>query len=165
MDTQASIELNLGVDADVVSAILEVVFLASESLEDHLAVDPAAQSGTPDDPDLAEVLIHDLQATLHDDCTALIQLLQNGTLSEGSTRISVDLAESLLRSASAIRLRLRQGVLQRLEDEALETGSIRLAGLPSDQQRAYACYLFLAGLQSLVIEQLDPDAADIDEVG
>ena len=39
-----------------------------------------------------------------------------------------------------------------------DNGEIDILELPMDQQRCFACYIFLAHLQSLILHELDPEA-------
>jgi len=55
-------------------------------------------------------------------------------------------------------MKLRVTGLRDISDSVLEDGDIDILELPMDQQRCFACYLFLAHLQSLIIQELDPQS-------
>lgn len=117
-------------------------------------------TGLPvDDPDLRQAWIADLRAEAREDAARLRNLLEDERFGRRPVDLSEEEAESLVRACSTVRLRLRETGLSCLSDEALESGGIRLTRLPAEERRLYACYLFLAGLQSLLISHLDPDAA------
>ena len=65
--------------------------------------------------------------------------------------------EPVLRSCTAVRLRLREQHLQLLGDEALESGEMSIDGLDEASRRALGAYIFLATLQEVVIQHLDPN--------
>jgi hypothetical protein len=69
--------------------------------------------------------------------------------------------EAILRACSAVRLRLREKHLQSLGDEALESGETPFDDLPEVQHKAFAAYVFLATLQELIVQHLDP--TDLEE--
>jgi hypothetical protein len=46
--------------------------------------------------------------------------------------------------------------LAALSDEAMESGEVPVDDLPEAQRRAFAAYAFLATLQELIVQHLDP---------
>lgn len=151
------IRINVAIDGNVVVSMLEMVMAAADSLQQRRAVEVDAYA---DDPELQEVMARELRENLRADCEVLADLLQHNDFGRGRVELSESAAEGALRACSAIRLRLRQSALRHISGEQLEQGTVEIVSLPHDQQRAYACYVFLAGIQSLIIEQLDPDAAN-----
>jgi hypothetical protein len=65
-------------------------------------------------------------------------------------------SEAILRACSAVRLRLRAKHLEPLGDEALESNEVPLDDMPETQRKAFAAYVFLATLQELIVQHLDP---------
>jgi hypothetical protein len=55
-----------------------------------------------------------------------------------------------------VRLRLRAKHLEPLGDEALESSEVPLDKMSVTQQKAFAAYVFLATLQELIVQHLDP---------
>ena len=65
-------------------------------------------------------------------------------------------ATRVLRACAAVRLRLRATRLQTVGDENLESGEVALADMPEPERRVIATYVFLATLQELIVQHLDP---------
>lgn len=124
--------------------------------------EPAA--GVPeDDPDLRQTWVDDLRTEAQEDTARLRRLLEDVRLGREALEVPASEAESLVRACSTVRLRLRETGLARIKDEDLEAGAIPPDQLPVAERRLFGCYLFLAGLQSLLIARLDPEAVEPDE--
>ena len=116
-----------------------------------------------DDPDLRAGWVEDLEEGVRSDSARLRNLLEDERLGRRPLDLSTEEAEALVRACSTVRLRLRDTGLIRISDETLESGEIPPHRLPPEERRIYGCYLFLAGLQSLLISRLDPAASAGDE--
>ena len=66
-----------------------------------------------------------------------------------------DNAEPVVRACAALRLRLREENLKSLRDEMLESGEVEMDQLAEPVRKFFMCYLFLATLQELIIQNLD----------
>lgn len=120
-----------------------------------------------EDVDLRHAWVADLRTEARDDTAHLRRLLEDERFGRKPLDLADEEAEAILRACSVVRLRLRETGLSRLADEELEAGEIPMARLPAEERRIYACYLFLAGLQTILIARLDPaaGAGDEDEPG
>lgn len=153
------IKIDIRFEAHLIQAMTDLVKSTVESVEGKLAVDTHFAE---EDPELRETWESDLQGALKSDCDYLLNILQHHHFGRYEFRIDQDVAEGVLRACSAVRLKLSRSVLRNITEDELESGSIDIITLPSDQQRCYACYLFLAGLQSLIIRELDPSCEDFE---
>lgn len=152
------VKIDLSVDAHMLVAILEMVHTVVESVSGAIMV---SLPFPEDDPDLREAWERDLTEALGRDCDFLVDVLHNNKFGKGELVLDDETAEGVLRACAAIRIKLRESALQRMSDRTLESGDIDILTLPLEQQRAFACYLFLAGLQSLIIRELDPASEDL----
>jgi len=138
--------------------MIDMVRSVRHDLGENLAIDPALPE---DDPDLLDAWKKELTATLREDCDFLLETLQREDFGEGELELEETTAEGLIRACSAIRLKIREATLGDIDDEPLEHGAINPAELSFDQQRSYLCYLFLAGLQSEILVEIDPSCEDL----
>ena len=147
------VEIELSIDPETVHALLEMVQNVVDSIGDHAV----APSYIPEnDPDLKKAWEEDLKESLQADCALLFQVFRDNRFGRGKFKMAEDVADGLMRACSAIRLKLRETTLPDIADTQLETGDLDIEELPSKQQRFYACYLFLGGLQNMIIRQLAP---------
>ena len=149
------VNIDIELDPHLIVAMLEMVQAANGAMRNRLLIKPQLPE---DDPDLQDAWEEGLLEDLKGDCQTLLNLLQSNHFGQGQLRIEDDTAEGVLRACSVIRMKLRMTGLRDLSDSALEEGDIDILELPMDQQRCFACYLFLAHLQSLIIQELDPQA-------
>ncbi len=147
------VEIELSIDPETVHALLEMVQNVVDSIGDH-AVAPSYIPA--DDPDLKKAWEEDLKESLEADCAFLFQVFRDNRFGRGKFKLAEEAAEGLMRACSAIRLKLHETALPGITDSQLETGELDILDLPPEQQRFYACYLFLGGLQSMIISRLDP---------
>jgi len=145
------IEVRLSVE--VVVPLLEVLTEAAEALREapssavHLA-------SLPDD--LRDLWRADLVGSQTSDVDELLSLFDKKFFNEGLIYLNPHNAEPLLRACAAVRLELHRRRLGRLSEEELESGEIAVADLTEDLRRAFICYLFLATLQELILQHLNP---------
>ncbi|MDX2188050.1 MAG: hypothetical protein SFV32_14035 [Opitutaceae bacterium] len=144
------IEVKLSLD--VVAPLLDVIKEASDSAEKRLIV-PIGEIAL--DHDMKEVWESDLLAKQAEELHALLALFDSHFFATGTVLFDSSNAESVVRACSAARLLLREGHLRDLQDEHLESGDIDLEALPTQIQKAFLCYVFLATLQDLIIQHLD----------
>jgi hypothetical protein len=136
----------------VVAPLLDVIKSTVDDLRGSLA---ASSSGRDIDEDLREVWVDALLVSQAGDCRTLLGLFDREFFSTGVISFDETNAEPIVRACAAVRLRLREKYLKRLEDEPLESGNIELETLPEPERKAFMCYLFLATIQELIIQHLD----------
>ena len=136
----------------VVAPLLDVI----REVADDLGKELAAPFGLKDaDDDLREAWVGDLLASQTSEVQALLALFNDEFFSEGVVAFDEETAETIVRAGAAVRLRLRERYLKRLDDETLETGDLDLLSLDEPLRKAFMCYLFLATIQELIIQHLD----------
>jgi len=151
------VNLTLILDQHLIVAMLEMVKTATESLSGRLAMEPQMPE---DDEDLQVAWQSDLIEALHADIDYLLTVLRDNHFGKGELIMEEGVAESVMRACSAIRLKLRETALLKLTDHQLETAEVDILSLPAEMQQCYACYLFLASLQSLILLELDPSCEE-----
>ncbi len=152
------IKIDLCLEPSLVYAMRELVQDVRRDLGQNLAIDTALPE---DDPDLVEAWKSELTETLREDCDFLLSTIQRKDFGQGELQLEETTAEGLIRACSAIRLKIRETLLREITDESLENGEFALPDLSFDQQRGYLCYLFLAGLQSEILLEMDPSCEDL----
>lgn len=141
----------------VVAPLLDVIKEVAEGLRTALA-SPSALADV--DEDLREAWVNDLLATQSTEVQALLALFNDEFFSEGVVAFDEENAETIVRACAAVRLRLREHYLKRLDDEMLETGDVEVMSLDEPLRKAFMCYLFLATIQELIIQHLDESILD-----
>jgi hypothetical protein len=94
------------------------------------------------------------------DMRVLLALFDENFFSEGVIALDETNSEPVVRACAAVRLRLREQYLKALGDEMLESSEVELAELDEPLRKAFMCYLFLATLQELIIQHLDPSITE-----
>lgn len=145
------IEVKLSVD--VVAPLLDVVRAVADDLRAQPS--PAMQLGDMD-PELAAAWRADLVAGQQADLELMLGMFKEEFFRDGTITLDGSNAEAVLRASAAVRLRLRSAHLEGIEEEELESGAVELEELPEPVRRPFVCYLFLATLQELIIQHLDP---------
>ncbi|QYY36035.1 hypothetical protein [Ruficoccus sp. ZRK36] len=127
-----------------------------EGFTRHVGVQLAVQADgpDPDDEDLMEAWREGLLETVRDDCAQLMLLLNDSGLGQDKVVLSEEAALSVLRACSAVRLKIQQLFLKPYGDEQLEEGELDFDEMSIELQQVYACYIFLAGLQEVLIQEL-----------
>jgi hypothetical protein len=136
----------------VVAPLLDVIREVAEGLRTDLAAPLAL---TDLDEDLKEAWVSDLLTTQTAEVQTLLALFDDEFFSEGVVAFDEENAETIVRASAAVRLRLRERYLSRMDDELLETGDVDVASLDEPVRKAFMCYLFLATIQELIIQHLD----------
>lgn len=145
------VEVRLNLEA--VAPLLDVIKGAADDLKPMLAV----RQQVPDaEGDFAEGWNRELLQGQNADVEALLALFGTEFFASGVIALDPMNAETILRACAAIRLRLRERHLRALDDDALESSEVALEDLTEDQRKALAAYVFLATLQELIIQHLDP---------
>ena len=145
------VEVKLNLEA--VAPLLDVIKEVADDLRPELAVAPHV-------PDHEEEFSADWTSELlqgqNADIGIFLGLFGSEFFTTGVVPLDPTNSEAILRACSAIRLRLREKHLKPLGDEALESGEMPLDEMPEPQRRAFAAYVFLATLQELIVQHLDP---------
>ena len=149
------VEIRLNLDA--AAPLLAVIKAAADDLQPTLAVPPAVPDA---EREFADAWKGELLAAQNSDVGTLLALFGNEFFSTGVIALDPTNAESVLRGSAAVRLRLRERHLRTLDDDALESSEVALSDLTEEQRRALAAYVFLATLQELIIQHLDPTVLD-----
>jgi hypothetical protein len=145
------VEVKLNLEA--VAPLLDAIKEAADDLRPALAVAPQV----PDhEAEFAADWTGELLQSQNSDLAVFLGLFGSEFFLTGVVPLDPTNSEAILRACSAVRLRLREKYLQPLGDEALESGEMPLAEMPDAQRRAFATYVFLATLQELIVQHLDP---------
>lgn len=145
------VEVKLNLEA--VAPLLDAIKDAADDLRPTLAVTP--QVPEPEE-EFAAGWKHELLQSQNDDIAIFLGLFGREFFLTGIVPLDPTNSEAIIRACSAVRLRLRAKHLQSLGDETLESGGIPLEEMSAPQSRAFAAYLFLATLQELIVQHLDP---------
>lgn len=145
------VEVKLNLEA--VAPLLDAIKDAADDLRPTLAVTP--QVPEPEE-EFAAGWKRELLQSQNDDIAIFLGLFGSEFFLTGIVPLDPTNSEAIIRACSAVRLRLRAKHLQSLGDETLESGGIPLEEMPAPQSRAFAAYLFLATLQELIVQHLDP---------
>jgi hypothetical protein len=141
----------------VVAPLLDVIKETADDLRHGLAI---PLQPTDLDEEFNDAWRAELISAQNEDCRLLLSLFGSEFFVSGMIEFDEENCEGILRACSAIRLRLRELHLKTLDDELLETGNVEFDELPAPQRRAFTCYLFLATIQELIIQHLDPSIID-----
>lgn len=140
----------------VVAPLLDVIKSASDSLDDELAAPVQLERI---DEDLRKDWRDELIAAQNGDVQSLLALFDSDFFASGVVNFDEDNADSILRACAAVRLRLKDQFLEEIAEEVLEAGDVELEVMPEEQRKYFMCYLFLATVQELVIEHLEPSVS------
>jgi len=136
----------------VVAPLLDVI----KGLADDLRRTPALPHAAPAaEAEFSEMWAGELLAAQNRDVDVLLALFDEEFFAEGAVYLNTGNAEAVARACSAVRLCLRERCLSGVGDEALESGDIEQDRLDEPVRKAFHCYLFLATIQELIIEQMD----------
>jgi hypothetical protein len=144
------IEVRLSLE--VVAPLLDAMREVSEALQGKLA---APLDIGEVDADMREFWRDELIGAQNTDIAKLLSLFNKEFFSNGVVAFDSDNAEPVVRACAALRLRLREENLKSLRDEVLEAGEVDMDQLAEPVRKFFMCYLFLATLQELIIQNLD----------
>ena len=145
------VEVKLNLEA--VAPLLDVIKDAADDLQPALAI----TLHVPDqDADMVEHWKQELLQGQNSDIAVFLALFDSEFFITGILPLDPTNSEAVLRTCSAVRLRLREKHLRTLGDEALESGEVPFDEMPDTQRKAFAAYVFLATLQELIVQHLDP---------
>ena len=146
---RVEVKLNL----EVVAPLLDVIKGAADDLWPTLAVAPQVPEH---DAEFADDWKRELLEGQNSDIGVFLALFGSEFFVTGAVALDETNSEAILRACTAVRLRLRERHLRTLEDESLETGEVPEAELTGARREAFAAYVFLATLQELIVQHLDP---------
>lgn len=152
-------EVHMKINPFMVDALVHLIETIAGNLESVL---PKREQIPEQDRVLADTWSDGLRDDQDRDCAALLHLLRDRRFGRAAVPVKEEVAESVLRACSAVRLKIQDSLLKDLSDQALETGKIQIQSLEPEAQRGYACYLFLASLQAILIAELDPEAGELE---
>ena len=145
------VEVKLNLEA--VAPLLDVIKDATDDLRPALAI-------TLHVPDHDEEMItgwkQELLQGQNSDIAVFLGLFDSEFFITGVVPLDPTNSEAILRACSAVRLRLRAKHLEPLGEEALESMEAPPDEMPETQRKAFAAYVFLATLQELIVQHLDP---------
>jgi hypothetical protein len=145
------VEVRLNLEA--VAPLLDAIKEAADDLRPELA---AASSPPDPEPEFTAGWKRELLEGQNSDIGAFLALFDRDFFTTGVLPLDPTNSEAILRACAAVRLRLYARHLALLGEEALESGEVPLDSLPAPQRRAFAAYVFLATLQELIVQHLDP---------
>jgi hypothetical protein len=145
------VEVKLNLEA--VAPLLDAIKEAADDLRPELAV----ASAPPDaEPEFTDGWKRELLESQNGDIGIFLALFDSEFFTTGVLPLDPTNSEAILRACAAVRLRLYAKHLASLGEEALESGEVPMDNLPAAQRRAFAAYVFLATLQELIVQHLDP---------
>ena len=145
------VEVKLNLEA--VAPLLDVIKDAADDLKPALAVAPQVPEH---EDEFADGWKRELLHGQNSDIEIFLALFGREFFITGIVPLDPTNSEAILRACSAVRLCLREKHLKPLGDEALESGDVPLEEMPETQHKAFAAYVFLATLQELIVQHLDP---------
>jgi len=149
------VEVKLNLEA--VAPLLDVIKGAADDLRPVLAVAPRI----PDqDEDFSGEWKRELLEGQNSDISIFLSLFGTEFFISGMVPLDSNNREAILRACSAVRLRLREKHLKNIRDEVLESGGAPFDDLTDVQHKAFAAYVFLATLQELIVQHLDPNGSE-----
>lgn len=143
------VEVKLNLEA--VAPLLDAIKAVADELAPNLAI-----SAPVPDPEFAAEWRSELLEGQTSDIRVLLGLFDADFFTSGLIAFDPSNSEPILRACSAVRLRLRAAHLGGLADDHLESGEVDYDELPDKTRIAFAAYVFLATLQELIVQHLDP---------
>ena len=90
----------------------------------------------------------------------LLALFGSDFFSEGSIAIDSRNSDSLLRGCSALRIQILTRWLQAIPTDLIEDEDVPPEAIADDMRVPFAAYTFLDQIQKIILEHLDPTAAE-----
>lgn len=149
-------ELHLRISPVFLTTFRELVEGFVRHVGVQLSVQP--QGPDPEDEDMMDAWREGLLASVRDDCAQLMALMKDSGLGREKVVLEEENALAVIRACSAVRLKIQQLFLKPYGEEQLEEGELDFDEMGPELQQVYACYVFLAGLQELLVHEVDPDA-------
>jgi hypothetical protein len=149
------VEIRLNITA--VAPLLDVIKLAADDLRTTLAI---RATFPEEDAEFNETWTQELMAAQNSDVRELLGLFDSEFFTDGAISIDSDNCEALLRGSSAIRIRILMRWLQQVPAEILEDEEAPVSVIPVEIRLPFAAYKFLDQIQEIIMEHLNPAAAE-----
>jgi len=149
------VEIRLNISA--VAPLLDVIKTAADDLKTSLAI----RANFPEeDAEFVETWTQELMAAQNSDVRELLGLFDSDFFTEGAIAIDSNNCESLLRACAALRIRIAARWLGGLPVEVIEDEDAPVEAIPVEVRLPFAAFTFLDQIQKIILEHLDPLAAD-----
>jgi hypothetical protein len=149
------VEIKLNISA--VAPLLDVIKQAADELRGSLAI---RATFPEDDSEFNETWTAELLAGQNSDVRELLGLFGTEFFSDGSIAIDSNNSESLLRACSALRIQVLTRWLQGVSTDLLEEEDVPPEAITDGLRVPFAAYTFLGQVQKIILEHLDPTAAE-----
>lgn len=149
------VEIKLNISA--VAPLLDIIKQAADDLRGNLAI---RATFPEDDSEFNETWTAELLAGQNSDVRELLGLFGSDFFSDGSIAIDARNSESLLRACSALRIQVLTRWLQGMPNDLLEEEDVPPEAIADDLRVPFAAYTFLGQVQNIILEHLDPTAAE-----
>lgn len=149
------VEIKLNISA--VAPLLDVIKQAADDLRGSLAI---RATFPEDDAEFNETWTAELLAGQNSDVRELLGLFGSEFFTEGSIAIDSNNSESLLRACSALRIQVLTHWLQGVSPDLLEEEDVPPEAITDELRVPFAAYTFLGQVQKIILEHLDPTAAE-----
>lgn len=144
-------QIEIRLDPALVESLLKTIQPVLDELQEELAT-PAE---FPDEDELLEDFWKkDLLNSQREELRVIANLFDDEFMLSGRTLIAADEMDRVIRACSAIRLKLRETMLEPISDSQLEEGNLEGLEWTDELQIGYAAYALFASLQELVISQM-----------
>jgi hypothetical protein len=150
---RVEIKLNIG----AVAPLLDIIKQAADDLRQNLAI---RATFPEDDSEFNETWTQELLAGQNSDVRELLGLFGLDFFSEGSIAIDSQNSDSLLRGCAALRIQILTRWLQEIPAELLEDEDVPPESIADHLRVPFASYTFLDQIQKIILEHLDPTAAE-----
>ena len=149
------VEVKLNLEA--VAPLLDAIKEAADDLRPELAV----ASRAPDaEPEFADNWKQELLAGQNSDVRELLGLFGREFFADGTIAIDSNNSDSLLRGCSALRIQILTRWLQGIPADLLEDEDVPPEAIADEVRVPFASYTFLDQVQKIILEHLDPTAAE-----
>ncbi len=149
------VEIKLNISA--VAPLLDVIKQAADELRQNLAI---RATFPEDDAEFNETWTAELLAGQNSDVRELLALFGSEFFADGSIAIDARNSDSLLRGCSALRIQIMTHWLQAIPPEVLEEEDVPPEAIADALRVPFAAYTFLDQVQKIILEHLDPMAAE-----
>ncbi len=149
------VEIKLNISA--VAPLLDVIKEAADDLRGSLAI---RATFPENDEEFNETWTTELLAGQNSDVRELLGLFGSEFFAEGSIAIDSRNSDSLLRGCSALRIRILTRWLQGIPADLLEEEDVPPEAIADEVRVPFAAYTFLDQVQKIILEHLDPTAAE-----
>lgn len=145
--------IEIRLDPALVESLLDSIAPILELLENELA----SPAEFPDEEDelLEDFWTSDLLKAQREEIAVISGLFDEEFMESGRAVIEPEDMDKVLRACSAIRLKIRDTMLDPIDDSKLEEGDLEGVEWTDEMQIGYAAYALFASLQELIVAQLN----------